>query len=100
MRAQWCAAPQASITTVQLSCFSKNAINSLLRNLRLISTFPASFTPWIWNTDLDVSRPIMLTLIVGGSLVAGFDTPHCGTSMPLGGSSTLYLSLIHISEPT
>jgi hypothetical protein len=43
-RAQWWAAPQASVTTVQLSHFSKNTSNSLLRNVRLISTFLASFT--------------------------------------------------------
>ena len=72
---------------MQLSCFSKNAINSLRRNLRLISTFPVSFTPWIWNTDLAVSRPIMVMLMAGGSLVAGSDNPHFGTSMPLGPST-------------
>jgi hypothetical protein len=36
---------------------------------------------------LAVSRPIMLTLIVGGSLVAGSDNPHRGTLMPLGPST-------------
>ena len=41
---------------------------AVLRNFRLISAFPASFTPWIWKTDLAVSRPIMVMLIVGGSL--------------------------------
>src|SRR4051812_27801661 len=72
---------------MQRSCFSKNAINSLRRTLRLSSTFPASFTPWIWKTDLAVSRPIMLMLMVGGSPVAGFNDPQCGTSMPLGPST-------------
>jgi hypothetical protein len=56
--------PQASITTVHVSCFSKNGISSLLRNFRLIHVFPTSFTPWIWKTDLAVSRPIMVMLIV------------------------------------
>src|SRR5689334_17193658 len=51
---------KASITTVQRSCFSKKAIRSLRRTLRLSSAFPASLTPWIWKTDLEVSRPIML----------------------------------------
>src|SRR4051794_38904016 len=75
------------MTTVQRSCFSKNAINSLRRTLRLSSTFPVSFTPWIWKTDLAVSRPIMLRLMAGGSLLAGSDNPQCGTSMPLGPST-------------
>src|SRR4051794_40229680 len=69
------------------SCFSKNGISSLLRSLRLISAFPASSTPWIWKTDLAVSRPIMVMLIADGSFVAGADNPHPGTSMPLGPST-------------
>jgi hypothetical protein len=68
-------------------------INSLRRNLRLISTFPVTFTPWIWNTDLAVSSPIMLMLMAGGSLVAGSDKPHFGTSMPLGPSTPSFLFL-------
>src|SRR6187401_2226858 len=48
------------------SCFSKNAIRSLLRILRRITAFPAASTPWTWNTDFAVSRPIMLMLIAGG----------------------------------
>ncbi len=71
------------MTTVQASCLSKNAISSLLRSLRLISTFPASFTAWTWKNDLAVSRPIMVMLIVGGSLSAGSHDPHFGTLMPL-----------------
>src|SRR3954471_11918711 len=55
--------------------------------LRPSSTFPVSFTPWIWKTDLAVSRPIMLMLIAGGSFVAGSDNPHFGTLMPLGPST-------------
>ena len=35
MRAQRCAAPQASITTQMPFCFSKNELNSLRRNLQL-----------------------------------------------------------------
>ena len=41
------------------------AIRSLRRTLRLSSTFPASFTPWSWKTDLAVSRPIMLQQTAG-----------------------------------
>src|SRR5689334_24898021 len=85
---------KASITTVQRSCFSKKAIRSLRRTLRLSSAFPASLTPWIWKTDLEVSRPIMLMLILGGSLVAGSNDPQCGTSMPFGGRPP------HLSELT
>jgi len=45
MRAQWWAAPQASMTTVQAACFSKNAIRSFRRSFRLISALPVSSTP-------------------------------------------------------
>src|SRR6202166_1907944 len=69
------------------SCFSKNGISSLLRSLRLISTFPASFTPCTWKTDLAVSRPIMVMLIAGGSFSTGSHDPYCGTLMPLGPST-------------
>src|SRR3954447_3143294 len=71
-----------------MPCFSKNAINSLRRNLRLISTFPISFTPWIWKTDLAVSRPIMVTLIAGGSLVAQVLTTALWHIDAVGGPST------------
>src|ERR1700688_4674530 len=65
------------------SCFSKNGISSLLRSLRLISTFPVSFTPWTWKTDLAVSRPIMVMLMAGGSLFSGSFKPPFWTSMPI-----------------
>src|SRR5260370_600342 len=84
MRAQGCAAPQASITTVQASCLSKNGIRSLLCSLRFISTFPASSTAWTWKTVLAVSKPIMQMLVAGGSLSVGSHDPHFGTLMPLG----------------
>src|SRR5689334_25260965 len=78
---------QASITTVQRGCFSKKAISSLRRTLRLSSAFPASLTAWIWKTDLEVSRPIVVMLMVGGSDATGSDNPQYGTSMPLGPST-------------
>jgi len=34
---------------------------------------------------LAVSRPIMVMLIGGGSLIAGSNDPHFGTLMPFGG---------------
>jgi hypothetical protein len=56
----------------------------------LISTLPLSFTSCTWNTDLAVSRPIMVILIAGGSLSTGSDDLYCGTSMPLGGCPSVW----------
>jgi hypothetical protein len=67
-RAQWCAAPHASGTTVQRGCPSKNGISSPRRSLRFSCTLPAASMAWSWKTDLAMSRPIMVMLIAGGSL--------------------------------
>src|ERR671912_1318510 len=56
------------MTTVQRGCRSKKAISSLRCSLRLSWTVPPASTPWSWNTDLAISRPIMVMLIVGSSL--------------------------------
>jgi hypothetical protein len=41
----------------------------------------------------------MLTLMVGGSLVAGSNDPQCGTSMPLGPSTPSVCVDFHSSIP-
>ena len=69
---------------MQRSCCSKNGITSSRRSLRFSCGFPAASTPWTWKTDLAVSSPIMVILMADGSLSAGSDDPHSGTSMPLG----------------
>src|SRR5215207_5688372 len=66
-RAQWCAAAHASMTTAQRGCRSKRGISSLRRSLRLSCILPLAPMPWSWNTDLAISRPIMVALMVGGS---------------------------------
>src|SRR5215213_10952968 len=81
------------MTTVQRGCRSKNGISSLRRSLRLSCTLPVASMPWSWNTDLAVSRPIMVTLIAGGSLAAGTHDPHLGTSMPLGAVHPIWARL-------
>ena len=85
MRAQWCPAPHASITTVQASCFLRKMGSARpFATLRLISVLPPLSTAWTWKTDLAVSRPIMLMLIAGGSLLQVVTTLYYGTPMPLG----------------
>src|SRR5215212_7313990 len=81
------------MTTVQGGCCSKNGISSPRRSLRLSCTLPVASMPWSWNTDLAVSRPIMVTLIAGGSLAAGTHDPHLGTSMPLGAVHPIWARL-------
>jgi DDE family transposase len=83
-RARWGAAPQASMTSAQASCSSKNGISSPRRSLRLIAVFPAPSTAWTWKTGLAVSRPIMVMLMAGGSSSAGPDDPCSGTLAPSG----------------
>src|SRR5918997_5851980 len=68
---------------MQRGCCSKKAISSLRRSLRFGRTMPLASMPWSWNTDLAMSRPIMLMLIAGGSLAAGSDD-RILAPMPLG----------------
>src|SRR5215217_5936922 len=88
------------MTTVQGGGCSKNGISSLRRSLRLSCTLPVASMPWSWNTDLAVSRPIMVTLIAGGSLAAGTHDPHLGTSMPLGAVHPIWARLRHAGVRT
>src|SRR5215208_435074 len=88
------------MTTVQGGCCSKNGISSPRRSLRLSCTLPVASMPWSWNTDLAVSRPIMVTLIAGGSLAAGTHDPHLGTSMPLGAVHPIWARLRHAGVRT
>src|SRR3954452_14267621 len=53
---------------MQRSCCSKNGITSSRRSLRFSCGLPAASTPWTWKMDLAVSSPIMVMLIVDGSL--------------------------------
>src|ERR671917_1103247 len=70
------------MTTVQRGCRSKKAISSLRCSLRLSWTVPPASTPWSWNTDLAISRPIMV-MLTRTAPSAGLDNPHRGTVMPL-----------------
>src|SRR5215213_5488657 len=88
------------MTTVQGGCCSKNGISSPRRSLRLSCTLPVASMPWSWKTDLAVSRPIMVTLIAGGSLAAGTHDPHLGTSMPLGAVHPILARLRHAGVRT
>ena len=49
-----------------------------LAQFALELSFPVSFTPWIWKTNLAVSRPIMVMLTVDGSAAVS-NNPQCGT---------------------
>src|SRR5215212_2028025 len=81
------------MTTVQGGCCSKNGISSPRRSLRLSCTLPVASMPWSWKADLAVSRPIMVTLLAGGSLAAGTHDPQLGTSMPLGAVHPIWARL-------
>src|ERR671917_825294 len=70
------------MTTVQRGCRSKKAISSPRCSLRLSWTVPPASTPWSWNTDLAISRPIMV-MLTRTAPSAGLDNPHRGTVMPL-----------------
>src|SRR5215212_4219376 len=79
---------------MQRGCCSKTAISSLRRSLRFSRTMPLASMPWSWNTDLAMSRPIMLMLIAGGSLAAGSDD-RILAPMPLGAVHPSYL--VHVA---
>src|ERR671916_101602 len=70
------------MTTVQRGCRSKKAISSPRCSLRLSWTVPTASTPWSWNTDLAISRPIMV-MLTRAAPSADLDSPHIGTVMPL-----------------
>src|ERR671917_893321 len=70
------------MTTVQRGCRSKKAISSPRCSLRLSWTVPPASAPWSWNTDLAISRPIMV-MLTRAAPSADLDSPHIGTVMPL-----------------
>ena len=60
--------------------FSKNGKTRDRRSWRRITTVPSSSTPWTWKTFFARSRPIVVTSILGGSPIGGYQTTsmaHC-----------------------
>jgi hypothetical protein len=84
-RPQWCAPPQASITTSVGDCLAKNASSCSRLRLRRRTGRSRSSTPWSVKTCLEVSMAMRLSS-TGRSLVGGLTNPTL--ALDAGGPST------------
>src|SRR5450759_1664432 len=65
-----------------------------------MTTWPSASTPWTWNTDLAMSRPIVvIACMLGSSNCGGLNSPHIhGTHVPVEEPSTASIADIATSS--
>src|ERR1017187_5072869 len=74
--------------------FWKNAKTYRRFNCRRVTTCPCASMPWTWNSDLAISRPIVVIVcMLGFSKLWGLNSTHIhGTHVPVEEPSTASLA--------